>query len=798
MTYIRGVTGVDSFPRRQARTRRFTLGAPRNIRVSDDGSRVAFLRSSGPEDPVNALWVLDVASGVERLAADPRRLDADGRASSGRGSAEDALPAAERARRERVRESGSGIVSYDADPRLTTAVFALAGTLWRVDLGTGEAVVLAARPGAFDPRLAPDCRRVAYVCGSALRITGDGPDCEVIAESRDTDAVTWGLAEFVAAEEMGRTRGHWWSPQGRRLLAARVDAAPVKRWWISAPAEPEAAPSEVRYPAAGTANAVVGLAVFDVSDLGLVETLRAEPSLCGVEHLACPAMTSEKNEKPGVEPRRVGVEPRRVDVAWDADGWEYLAAVDWSAEGLLLTVQTRDQRKLAVLDADPDTGVCSTRYQVSDDAWVELVPGVPRLAGGRLVTVEDRGPARRLCADGQAITPDHVQVRRVEHADEAGAIVTASVDPTDVNVASIGWDGAIEWLTVGRGVNSAAAGGSTAVITRQSMNRPGLRCTVHSIGGRAVSTLGGKAGAAREPPSSLRHARQGVISGGVDNGVAETRKARRENRNIHQIASHAADPGINLNVRIVALGPKRLATAIVMAARAHPAEPLPVLVDPYGGPHAQRVLHAQAQYHTSQWFADQGFAVVVIDGRGTPGRGPDFERAVSGDLAGPVLEDQIEGLHAAARLEPRLDLSRVAIRGWSFGGYLAALAVLRRPDVFGAAIAGAPVTDWRLYDTHYTERYLGHPDETPANYLRTDLIRLAPRLRQPLMLIHGLADDNVVSAHTLRLSQALLEAGRLHTVLPLSGVTHMTSQEQVAENLLLVQLRFLRSALGLR
>ncbi len=140
----------------------------------------------------------------------------------------------------------------------------------------------------------------------------------------------------------------------------------------------------------------------------------------------------------------------------------------------------------------------------------------------------------------------------------------------------------------------------------------------------------------------------------------------------------------------------------------------------------------------------------------------------------------------------------MAIRGWSFGGYLAALAVLRRPDVFGAAIAGAPVTDWRLYDTHYTERYLGHPDETPANYLRTDLIRLAPRLRQPLMLIHGLADDNVVSAHTLRLSQALLEAGRLHTVLPLSGVTHMTSQEQVAENLLLVQLRFLRSALGLR
>lgn len=751
MAYIRGVKRVDSFPRRRARTRRFTLGAPRNIRVSDDGSRVAFLRSSGPEDPVNALWVLDTASGVERIAADPRRLGAGGRAGSnsgaaeddlppaesGRcrsglpsvrpGAAEDDLPSAEKARRERVRESGAGIVSYDADPRLTTAVFALAGTLWRADLDTGEAVVLAARPGAFDPRLAPDCRRVAYVCGSALRITGDGPDCEVIAEPEDGDAVTWGLAEFVAAEEMGRTRGHWWSPQGRRLLAARVDTAPVKRWWISAPAEPEAAPAEVRYPAAGTANAVVGLAVFDVSDLGLSEASRAEPGLSGVE-------------------------PSRVDLAWDADGWEYLAAVDWGAEGLLLTVQSRDQRNLAVLDADPDTGICSTRYQVSNDAWVGLVPGVPRLASGRLITVEDRGPARRLCADGKAITPDHVQVRRVEHTDEAGAIVAASVDSTDVNVARVGWDGAIEWLTAGRGVNGAAAGGPTVVIARQSMNRPGLRCAVRSTGGR---------------------------------------DARR-------IASHAADPGLELNVRVAALGPRRLAAAVVIAAHAHPAEPLPVLLDPYGGPHAQRVQHAQALYHTPQWFADQGFAVVVIDGRGTPGRGPDFERAVSGDLAGPVLEDQIEGLNAAARLEPRLDLSRVAIRGWSFGGYLAALAVLRRPDVFGAAVAGAPVTDWRLYDTHYTERYLGHPDKTPANYQRTDLIRLAPRLRRPLMLIHGLADDNVVSAHTLRLSQALLEAGRLHTVLPLSGVTHMTPQDQVAENLLLVQLRFLRSALGLR
>ena len=337
--------------------------------------------------------------------------------------------------------------------------------------------------------------------------------------------------------------------------------------------------------------------------------------------------------------------------------------------------------------------------------------------------------------DGEALTPDDVQVRAVHHADDAGVVVTASVDPAEVHVARVGWDGAVEWLTAGPGINGVVAGGGTVVLTGRSLEYSGRRC-------RAESRL--------QPGWT------------------------------HDVASLAAEPGLDLNVEILELGPRRLVSALVLPAGAACAdgEPLPVLLDPYGGPHAQRVQRAEALFHTSQWFADQGFAVLVVDGRGTPGRGPTFERAVRGDLAGPVLEDQIDALVAAARLNPRLDLSRVAVRGWSFGGYLAALAVLRRPDVFSAAVAGAPVTDWRLYDTHYTERYLGHPEQEPANYEATDLIPLAPGLERPLMLIHGLADDNVVAAHTLRLSQALTEAGRPHTVLPLSGITHMTPQEE--------------------
>ena len=189
--------------------------------------------------------------------------------------------------------------------------------------------------------------------------------------------------------------------------------------------------------------------------------------------------------------------------------------------------------------------------------------------------------------------------------------------------------------------------------------------------------------------------------------------------------------------------------------------------------------------------------MLIADGRGTPGRGIAWEHALYRDLAAPVLVDQVDSLRAAAERFAFLDLGRVGIRGWSFGGYLAALAVLRRPDVFHAAIAGAPVTDQTLYDTAYTERYLGLPQDDPDLYRRNSVLDDAPNLRRPLLLIHGLADDNVFVANTLRLSRALTEAGRTHSVVPLSGITHMATEESVAENLLLLQVRFLKQALGI-
>ena len=249
--------------------------------------------------------------------------------------------------------------------------------------------------------------------------------------------------------------------------------------------------------------------------------------------------------------------------------------------------------------------------------------------------------------------------------------------------------------------------------------------------------------------------------------------------------------------QIMQVGSRDYPTAVLFPAEhVRGSRRLPVLMYPYGGPQGQMVVRASRAYLEEQWLADQGYVVIVADGRGMAGRGPAWDRLARHDFVG-TIDDQVEVLHEVAKLYPDdVDAARVGILGWSFGGYVAALGVLRHPDVYRAAVAGAPVTDLRLYDTCYTERYLGHPSENTDVYDANSLMPLASGLRRPLMLVHGLADDNVLIAHTLRLSSALLAAGKSHEVLPLSGMTHLADDEVVAENLLLLQLDFLRRSLG--
>jgi dipeptidyl-peptidase-4 len=267
------------------------------------------------------------------------------------------------------------------------------------------------------------------------------------------------------------------------------------------------------------------------------------------------------------------------------------------------------------------------------------------------------------------------------------------------------------------------------------------------------------------------------------------------------VASLAERPVLDLHATRLVLGPRELRAVLYLPSWHRPGHSrLPVLADPYGGAGRQQVT-AELDFRSlvSQWFAEQGFAVLAADGSGTPGRGPRWEREVHGDLYGPVLHDQVTAVQEAARLYPDLDLGRVGIRGWSFGGSLAAWAVLHRPDVFHVAVAGAGVTDQRLYNAYWRERFLGHPDQFPDRYEAFSLLRVdgsAPNLTRPLLLVHGLADTNVFPVNTLRLSSALLAAGRPHEVLFLPGVGHQAMGDPVTEPLLWHQVRFLQRHLG--
>ncbi|WP_037600885.1 prolyl oligopeptidase family serine peptidase [Streptacidiphilus rugosus] len=659
---------IPSVPRQLARTRRFSLGEPGQLSVTADGKTVLFLRGRHGTDHAACLWARDLADGTERLVADPGALGASG-----------------------------GIDAYATDESGRLAAFALAGDLWVV--GTDAAAAPRRLPVAgpvAEPVPDPTGRWIAYLSGRALRVVDvDGSGDHAVAEPGADDGaeVSYGVAEHVASESMGRYAGHWWAPDGERLLVTRVDLARVAVWYVADPANPAVRPRAVRYPAVGTANADVSLHVVPVAGEG------------------------------------------RVDVAWDRAAFEYLTAAGWDAHGPFAAVQSRDQRTVRILGVDPGNGSTALLREQRDAAWVQLVPGLPaRTASGALLTHLDAGDTRHLAVDGEAVTPPGQNLSEVLGVDGDDVLFTAvpEADPCSTHL----W----RW--------SAAAG------PRQLTHEPGVH--------------------------------RGVLGGGT--------LVRSD-----EVPSRAETPALPLHRTLLRVGERRLCVAVHLPSWHAPGERLPVLLDPYAGPAMQRVKADRGwAAHLSQWFAEQGFVVLVVDGRGTPGRGPRWEREVHGDVLGPALDDQVDALHAVAAEHPEygMDLDRVAMRGWSYSGSLAEAAVLRRPDVFHAAAAGAGLTDQRLYDAHWRERFLGHPDTNPEAYEACDLLRDAPNLRRPLLLMHGLGDDNVFPAGTLRLSSALLTAGRPHETLLLSGAAHRVTDESAAENLILHQLDFLRRALG--
>lgn len=684
------------FPGIYARTDRFRRGMPRTFEVTDE--HVTFLRSADASDASLSLWRFELATGSERClvaAGDLHADDAD-------------LPPAERARRERLRESGGGITGYSMSASGDRIAFAVGGGLWLWD---EFGLRLVETPGAvFDPRIDRAGERVACVIDGAVHVFAFADGEAVASISRAGRSV--GLADFAAAEELSRYRGHWWSPGGDLLLVEVVDESPVPVWRISDPTFPQQEPREHRYPHAGADNAICSLLLVEVGS--------------GVER----------------------------SIEWDRTAYEYLVSVSWSSDGEpLVTLANREQTRFESFALDVVSGALRSVLVAQGEPWTEVSLGVPAwLPGGRLAhIVEDRASdTRRLAIDGSPVTEPGYQVTGVVAAGGNGLVVLGSADPRTLGARHIALDGAVTALSSGFTYCQFASNGD--VHLRVSLRGESSERSVEVLRGDEV-----------------------VGSIGIN-------------------AERAAMP----TPAYVRLGASEL-NAVVLWPEAGFEGPLPVVLSPYGGPHHLEVIAAAGSFADDQWLANQGFCVIIADGRGTPGRGLAWEHAIADKFAEITLQDQVVALEAAAAMFPgKLDTSRVGIRGWSYGGYLSALALLARPDLFHVGIAGAPVTDWRLYDTAYTERYLGNPTKVPEIYEENSLLNLAPNLQGKLMIVHGLADDNVVSAHSLQLSGALLAAGKMHDFLPLAGVSHMTPQVTITENLMRIEANYFREHLKVR
>lgn len=448
-----------------------------------------------------------------------------------------------------------------------------------------------------------------------------------------------------------------------------------------------------------------------------------------------------------------------VQIGWDSAKYPYLANVSWQ-EGAPLTilVQNRAQTEQLLYKVNHFSADLTILVHETDPAWLNLRQDCPKWlkdGSGFLWISESSGDWQLQLRnpDGslaRTLTPKGFGLRSLSHFDQDSRTLylSASTEPTETHLFRLALDANTppQQLSSGQGSHGA-------VFAEKS--RAMIKTATLADGNPTWSVL------------------------------------RADGSPAADIKSVAEQPGFIPNAELLHLGGPRDLRAVVVRPRSFvQGKKLPVLVSVYGGPHSQTVSSVKRSYILQQWLADQGFIVLSIDGRGTPARGRDWEREIKNDVISGPLDDQVEGLRQAAARVPEMDLNHVGIYGWSFGGYFSAMAVMRRPDVFHAGCAGAPVADWLDYDTHYTERYLGVPDVAAGEkgsgmdvYTKNSVLTYCKDLSKPLLIIHGTADDNVYFMHSLKMTGSLFRAGKDFNFLPLAGFTHMVPDPVVTTRL---------------
>ena len=676
----------DASPQRLTLERVFSspnLGgpAPREVQLSPDGTLLTSLRSRPDDRERFDLWAVDTTTGDARTLVDSTKF----------GGGE--ISEAEKMQRERARIGGTrGIVSYLWAPDGKSLLVPLDGDLFVASLDGATRRLTNSPAGELDAIISPKGTYVSFVRDQNLYLADIASGTERRLTRDGGDTLSWGVAEFVAQEEMHRPRGAWWSPDDSRIAVARVDESGVAIVSRAAIGADGTKIFDQRYPRAGATNAVVDLYILRVDAPGLV----------------------------------------KVDLGTNTD--IYLARVDWAPDGKTLYVQreSRDQKTLDVLRVDPVTGGSSVLFSETAKTWINLNDNLRALRDGSILWSSERDGFSHLyrwqAGKWSQLTSGKWAVRDVLGVDEAKGIVTFTGNretPLEQNIYRVSLSGGpIEMLGEGGWWNTAR------------MNRDASRMIVS------------RSNSMQPDQSYLADADGKRLSWIEENAVT---------------GSHPYAPYLAAHVKPEFGSLKAADGAVLHYKLLKPVLPeghkAPVFVQVYGGPGGGRQVMNNWGGALQQYLVQQGWVVFSIDGRGTPDRGKAFEDPIYRAMSGVEVDDQLVGVNWLKK-QDYVDANRIAVYGWSYGGYMTLRLLERAPGVFGAGVAGAPVTKWELYDTHYTERYMGTPQADGAAYHKASALDAATAISDPLLIVHGMADDNVVFENSTALMAKLQGAAK--------------------------------------
>ncbi len=617
----------------------------------------------------------------------------------------------EKARRERQRLAQfSGIVSYKVSPDSKRILVPAGAALYVIDLAQPDAARKIAGDGVLDAKISPKGRYVSYLRKQNLFVFDltTGQEKQLTTDGGGT--IHNAEAEFVAQEEMGQSSGYWWAPDDSAIAFKRFDEAPVK---IAKRLEVYADRSEVvdeRYPFAGEKNVLVSLAL--------------------------------------VSPQTGAI--RNIDLGAEKD--IYLVRADWSRDSKTLFYQRQPRilKTLELIAVDAATLAQKTIITESANAWIDYRLDIKFLKSrDAFIWMSERNGRKHLYlygADGKfqkPLTHGEWGVENLLAIDEkAGRVfITSNRDAViDKQVYSVALDGSDgdkpTRLTQADGWHEAsfAANGEAFIDTWSDPEHP--------------------------PQVSVRKADGSFVT------WIEHNEVNGEHPYAPYMAAHLkAEFGT-----LLAEDGQTMYYEIIKPAGFDPAKRYPVLVNVYGGPGAQNVRRAWGNpFH--QYLAQKGYVIFTLDNRGSARRERRFTDVIFGNLGKYEVIDQLTGIDWLAK-QSFVDPKRIAVSGWSYGGFMALRLLEAGSDKIAAGIAGAPVTDWLQYDTYYTERFMGRPQDNPEGYKNSSVFAHLDGLKSPLLLIHGMADDNVQFSNTTRLISALTVRNVLFDLMTYPGSRH--------------------------